>query len=392
MPFAPREAEYPLETALSFLRAIATADDLSLSQWFDSHDLDAAAVRWLYAQGLAAYAFHRLRRAELVGRLSAENHATLRQMYIRAAADSTLHSRELAEALAALAAAGITSVLFKGAVLAHTVYPSPICRPMGDLDFWLRAEDMPRAQVVLEELGYVQRVKAHRPVAMQARRQGEIQLVGQGRVGRGLIELHWGVFAGEWLYRVAAIENDAIVSRLRPVEILGHPVFTLAPEDTIIQLAVHLAINHQMARLGVRGLLDVVQVARHHPIDWQTVADRARRWRVATATWLVLALAAETLALDEARPLLAQLRPAAGLQRTLLARFVDVHSVIEMRNLTRGPRRFVYLLLMTDRRQDALRVFYRALWPEAAWLATRYGQVGPGIRVRHLAGALRGRP
>ena len=108
-----------------------------------------------------------------------------------------------------LVAAGVTPVLFKGAVLAYTAYPDPACRPMGDLDLWIDLDAMPRAQAALESLGYVQRLKVERPLALQAQREGEIQLVGRAP-GSGLVELHWGVFAGEWLHRAAAVDDGGI--------------------------------------------------------------------------------------------------------------------------------------------------------------------------------------
>jgi hypothetical protein len=53
--------------------------------------------------------------------------------------------------------------------------------------------------------------------------------------------------------------------------------------------------------------------------------------------------------------------------------------------------RFAYLLSMTDRRRDSLRLLWRTLWPEAHWLAARYGQTGATVRTRHTLNALRGR-
>ena len=60
------------------------------------------------------------------------------------------------------------------------------------------------------------------------------------------------------------------------------------------------------------------------------------------------------------------------------------------RDLTHGPLRFVYQLLLVDRTRDAVRLLGRALWPEREWLALRYGTVTPSIRWRHLFAALRG--
>lgn len=378
-----------MSTLLPFLHALTAPDDVGLGRWFEQASLDEATINWLHAQGLAPFAFHRLRSAGLIERLAPEAHTALRQIYLRAVADATLHNRELDDVLAALAATGVTPALYKGAALAHTVYPDPTCRPMGDLDLWLTTEDLPRAQTALEAIGYVQGFREHRPPAIQATRQGQIQLC--GRAGRGLVELHWGVFPGEWLYRTASIEDGAVWSRLQPIQVRGQSVLTLAPEDAIIQLAVHLAVNHQMGHPRLRGMMDIVLVARHQPVDWLTLAARARGWRVATATWLVLALAADMLALDEARTALPRLQPPP-FQRALLARFVDTRSMLAMRDLRRGPQRFVYLLTLADRRRDALHMLHRAVWPEDAWLEARYGRNKPGTRLRHIAGVARGRP
>jgi hypothetical protein len=62
-----------------------------------------------------------------------------------------------------------------------------------------------------------------------------------------------------------------------------------------------------------------------------------------------------------------------------------------MDNSMSGPRRFVLQLLLVDRPRDALRLIFRALWPEADWLAARYGRAGVGVRWRHLLAAVRGK-
>lgn len=373
----------------AFLHALVASDTTCLADWLAVHPTDAAWGDWLARRGLAPYAYVQLRRAGLVEQLAPSAQMALRRTYYRAVADAELHSRELAALLDALAARGVVAALFKGAFLAHAVYPTPACRPMGDLDLWVTADEMPRAQAALEEIGYVRRIKAWRPPALQARRSGEVQMIGS-EPGQGLVELHWGVFGGEWLQRAGKVDEPGVRARLQPVSILGRPALTLAPEDAIVQLAVHLAINHQMAHPGLRGLLDVVLLARDRPIEWTIVVERAIRWRVAAATWLVLRLADELLGLADARPAIATLAPGA-LRCRALAQFADGTSLLAGRNITHTPFRFVYQLLLVDRPADAGRLFLRALWPEDDWLVARYGQGGLQARLTHLAGALCGR-
>ena len=289
---------YP-QGAVSLLRALVAPDTDAPGAWVTTARPDAHWAEWLLRHQLAPFAFYRLRQADVLARLPAEFSGALRGMYYNAAAAAVLHTSELTGILDTLDAAGVTPVLFKGAVLAYTAYPDPACRPMGDLDLWIDLEAMPRAQAALEDLGYVQRLKAERPVALQAQREGEIQLVGRSP-GGGLVELHWGVFAGEWLHRAAAVDDGGIRGRAVSVTIAGRPALMLAPEDAIIQLAAHLAVSHQMAAPGLRGLLDVALLARLQPVNWRAVAERARGWRVAAATWLVLDLADALFGLPDA--------------------------------------------------------------------------------------------
>ncbi len=387
-PAVWRPVAWQPPAAAAFLAALAAGDGPALRAWAAAAP-DPAWAGWLHGQGLAAYAFHQLRAAAALAGLPPALHAALRGHYYAAAGDAELHARELAAVLDILAAAGVTPIVFKGAALAFTAYPDPACRPMGDLDLWLADEAMPRCQAALEAAGYRQRVKAARPLALQAQRQGEIQLIG-GRPGHGLVELHWGVFAGEWLRRVAAADSAGLRCRAVPVTLAGRPAWTLGPEDGIIQLAVHLAVNHQMAYPGVRGLLDVTLLAASAAVDWRAVAERAAAWRMAAPTWLVLSLAAELFGLPGAEPAIAALRPG-GARRSLLARFTGSAAALRGRDITHSPLRLLYQLVLVDRPADAARLVWRTLWPERAWLAARYGSTALGVRVRHLLSAARGR-
>ena len=53
--------------------------------------------------------------------------------------------------------------------------------------------------------------------------------------------------------------------------------------------------------------------------------------------------------------------------------------------------RYIFLLFLVDRVQDAARLVFRTLWPERAWLIARYGHYTVGTRLRHLLKAARGK-
>ena len=86
---------------------------------------------------------------------------------------------------------------------------------------------------------------------------------------------------------------------------------------------------------------------------------------------------------------LRELAPSASRQ-SLLRRFASPRMVAEGLELSGGPRRFLFLLLLADRPADAALLAWRALFPDRLWLTLRYGapdtlswRLGL-LRLRHL--------
>lgn len=407
-----------LATARLFLEGLAAG------KWDERSEAPLQSVNqtelaeWLVRQGLAPLAYSRCRDTfpELATQLAGS--------YFSTVARNTLRFHELFVVLDRFQAVGIPVVLLKGAALAQAAYGGLSLRPMGDVDIWLRAVDMPRAAAVMRELGFQERTRDDRPLALQFLSRGEIQFY-----GRGLVELHWSPFPGWWLCRTAAVDDDAAWERKEPLALGGEGltrrlspageeqaqlVYQLAADDMVIQVAVHLAVNSQFAPpWGLRGLMDVVLTARaglaaQRPepfgfaagepvepqdrpfgpsialragfaqdkqgrrVDWAAVAERARRWRVGTAVWVVLDLAERLIGLPGVDEALVRLRPSA-VRRALLRRLVSPESVLAGRDLRSSRARYLILLLLVDRPRDAVHLVFRALWPERQWLEARYG-------------------
>ncbi len=343
-------------------------------------------VDWLRRQGLATLAYHCWRQAtQLPPGLKQE----LQAAYYAGVAQSSLQRHELATVLGLLNGQRLQVVAFKGAALAYAVYSDPACRPMGDIDLWLKAGQLEEAAAALEQLGYQARLKPTRPLALMIRARNELPLYGT-RSGSGLVELHWGVFPGEWLQRTTRIDDAELWARAVPATLADQPALILSPEDNLLQVAVHLAINHNMSAPWLRGLVDIALLVRHTPIDWTVIVQRARTWRVATAVWLVLGLAVDLAGLQEAAEAARELQPPA-LRRGLIGRFANAGALVMMRDLSASKWRYVFLLLLIDRERDALRLVYRALWPEREWLIARYERYTITTRLRHLFDAARGK-
>ena len=275
-------------------------------------------------------------------------------------------------------------VLLKGAAVACSGYSDPSFRSMTDLDIWVRDEDMPRAVLALRALGFQKEPSPpSRPDALQRRSCGEL-VFSSARGEHGLVELHYGAFQGLWIQRTARPDTEAVWHRATPLG-PGRHARRLAAEDAIVQTAFHVVVN-QFGQSPLRGLMDLAVLARAHRIDWDAVAARARAWRLATATWFVLDQANRLIGLPGCDVALPGLRPGRT-RRAALRALMTPRALLSGRDLTRRSRRHVLMLALVDRPRDAARLVGRTLWPEAWWIAARYGR--PVGHIAHLWGLVR---
>jgi len=285
-----------------------------------------------------------------------------------AIAENKLHFDALHEIEVAFTAASVPLTLLKGMALAQSVYNDSSWRTMSDIDILIGDGDMETAVSIMQQLGYYTTEKENRPATLQSLGQGEIPLNKAGTPF--LIELHWTALHGWWLHRTATIDNNGIWQRRQR---LTETTWQLSPEDTILNIAVHLTVNHQLGMSVVRGLVDVAMVAKKLPVSWQIVAERAIEWRVQTAVYIILNLVHDLIAPHGIEPALAQLRPSPLHQR-LLRPFINVQAILSGQDVRNGRSRYLFLLLLVDRRRDILKLIYRTIWPEQSWLQARYGK------------------
>jgi hypothetical protein len=363
--------------APAFLSVVADSAAGIPSDLIVPESIDPSALAlWLRHARLSAatYALARRSGGELARRLRVDA--------LAAAAANLVRFRALRSIEADFASGAVPVVLLKGAAVAEAAYGDVAWRPMSDLDLWVRDEDVPHAAARLERLGYTRLPELpDRPEALQRRSGGEVVFAGPR--GTGLLELHYSAFQGWWIRRTGRPDAAGVWERSIPAG-PGRHARRLAPEDAILQTAFHVTVN-QFGQAPLRGLLDLAVMARRFEIDWDAVVSRARAWRLATATGLVLAAADALFGLGPGGPAARSLAPR-GVRRALLRRFVTLESILKGRDLTRSPARHAFLLALVDRPRDAARLVGRTLWPEAWWRAARYGRpVGPLEHVWSMA-------
>jgi hypothetical protein len=342
-----------------------------------------ALARWLIDHELGPLAYVRFQTAwpQLGQQLQAA--------YFAAAAENQLHQENLRQITAAFARARLPLVVLKGSALAQMVYPDPACRPMSDIDLWLEAERMAEAINLMTELGFQTQEKAERPTKLQRLSGGEIRF-GRPHWVQGLVELHWSPMPGWWFYHTAVPNTAAMWQRRLPLPLVENGAETadligqLDPEDTIIQIAAHIAVNHQFSGMLLRSLADIALTAAARPVNWSRLAERARAWRLGTAVYLTLTLTDQLFDLPACQPACDHLRPGS-LRCRLLARLVNPRTALNRADIRTSLARQYLLLLLVDRPRDGLRLIGRTLWPTAEWRAARYGRpTGPLSHFWHL--------
>ena len=70
---------------------------------------------------------------------------------------------------------------------------------------------------------------------------------------------------------------------------------------------------------------------------------------------------------------LTQLRPSP-LRRRLLRPYANLQAMLSGQNVSNSRSRYLFLLLLIDRRRDMVKLIYRTIWPEQRWLQARYGK------------------
>ena len=363
-------------TVRSFLRFI-TGFSSDNPPNLDTLDKKKVA-EWLIQHGLGPLALHHCRTEfpDIARHLQAD--------VFSAFAEHSLHNENLTAITERFTQQDIPLVLLKGAALGRTVYQSQTHRIMSDVDLWVQSTQMRQACELMQTLEFAFDHKSTRPLELQILSDGEVRFFRPDRP-QSLIELHLSPFPGWWLQRTANVNTEAVWSRIEKLD--GESgIYQMAAEDMLIHVAIHLIINHQFGLSAVRSLIDIALITQKLGIDWQVVAERAQRWRVATAVYTVLHHTSQLFDLPGIEQALDPLRPSRAKQ-TWLNKLVTTENILAGDDLSKRKIRLLLLLLLIDRPIDTSRLMFRTVWPEKEWLEARYQE--PTNHIQHIWRMLR---
>lgn len=214
-------------------------------------------------------------------------------------AGRTLGLRVLAEqAVAALAAAGISCCVLKGLDFATRLYPSPALRPFRDVDLLVPRDSYRDADRTIQSLGFAPLTPERKYAADD---YGQISYVARG-AAKWSLELHWNLINSPSQRRRTSITWDDLDFAGPPSAEAGG-LRRLSPASLLLLASVHACVGHRFDSL--QQLCDIRQICRGAAgtVDPGRLGDAARRLQCETSLAWALDMVARVLGCPAARAL-----------------------------------------------------------------------------------------
>lgn len=270
-----------------------------------------------------------------------------------------------------LAEAAIPVVALKNGGIARGIYPCSGCCPMGDLDVLVEKRHFRRAHEILLAEGYHFEFRSPLEEADLAVAEdgGGAEYWGILPSGEKLwFEVQWRPVAGRWIRPDQEPSAEELMARSIPIR--GTAVRLLAPEDNLLQVALHTAKHTYVRAPGFRLHLDAERIVRAYPnLDWGVFVQRVKTLQVKTAVYFSLLIPRELFGTPIPEWVLAALRPPAWKARLIIAWLnrVGLFNPHEKKFSKPGYVLFNALLY------DDLKGLLRSMFPARVWMRERYG-------------------
>jgi len=266
--------------------------DIDWPRFYDLAELNATAP----------LAWKNLRAIGVADRIPAQVHARFeaRAQAIREANEARLkNARDL---FARFAARHIPVVILKGVLFAETIYRDPYYKKMNDVDILIRKQDLDVIYDIYDDMRLFSAVEL---VGGSPRKQEKFSHHAPPFFSRDLklmVGTHWGLITPLAPY---TIDYDAIWSRVADVEFYGYPAKSMAPEDNLHHLCVHLPYY----KCGLRELADIYNLVRHHRIDWDLFTTEVAKAKSENLVFHALSLAQRVWPMADVETVIARVRP-----------------------------------------------------------------------------------
>jgi Uncharacterised nucleotidyltransferase len=190
--------------------------------------------------------------------------------------------------IATLVSAGLAPLLFKGAALAHTLYPEAWVRSRVDADLLIRQRDGAAAAASLEAAGFA---RVPRPTGHHVTHQFTYAKTTHGQ--RLEYDIHWKIADPQVFADVLAY--DELASESVAIPALGAGARGVGDVHALLIACTHRVAHHYDTD-SLQFLCDIDRLARRlAPPDWRRVIDLASEKKIRAVCWRGIGLAQDLL-------------------------------------------------------------------------------------------------
>lgn len=335
----------------------------------------AARQLWEKLGDQAAFALARANQVEpllahvLIETFGSEVPAPWRQAHDEIFKRLSLYLIELDRLTARLAEDGIPPVALKNGGIARGIFPCPGCCPMGDLDVLVEERQFRQAHQILLAEGYNFEFRSplEKPTLEAAEQGGGAEYWKILPGGEKLwLELQWRPVAGRWIRPDQEPKGEELLARSIPIP--GSAARLLAPEDNLLQIALHTAKHSYVRAPGFRLHTDVDRIVRRQPPNWEVFLARVISLEVKTPVYFSLAIPLFLFGTPIPDEVLIKLKPPSW-KIALITSWLQRVGLFNPDEPKFGRAGFV---LFTALLYDDLQGLWRGLFPGKAWMRAHY--------------------
>lgn len=210
--------------------------------------------------------------------------SSLRPMYERSVHQALWLTRELLRIIQRFDSHCIRATPYKGPALAQILYGNVTLRQFADLDILVSPDDLPKVRACLAELGYEASFKLSQ-AEERAYLDAGYECVFDFGEHRNLLEIQWRILPH---FYAVDFNIECFFEQAVPVELCGHAVRTLCPEDLMLVLCVHAA-KHGWTQLS--WIREIGELSKSPQLNWSAILNEAERLGICRILAVSLALA-----------------------------------------------------------------------------------------------------
>jgi len=288
-----------------------------------------------YAHRIAPLIYYNLKSLGFLPLAPKQTIKILEKAYIQTSRVNMLLGQELKGILDAFGKRGIFCIILKGLAFTETVYRrNPALRPARDIDLLLRKDDVKKAGLVLEEMGY-QFNEEYQTEAFFRESHFHLPFEKKGESINFIVELHWHLVRPDLPVN---LDVERFWQRVVEIDFWGAKAGTLHPEDALIYLIWHMSWNYFYELLS---LADLLYLIKYHKISWDNIIKQVKRAELKIPLYWTSHITARLFNLDFVPAL-----PISALSRIFARIYFNEKNIMEQLVLRHWSLRFLIHFFM----------------------------------------------